>query len=177
MAETQKSSEDPLPLSIPSWYDDSSSPDNVFCLSLLNGLYTNTISPFEAAARLDTWVTQNSESTLHDLRSDPSLISTDESGSVARKSSPNASGYIDTFFQAFPWICEVFAPQSDGQDRVIDFLNELLKLEIHEVPDYMPDAADLQNVGMIRVWEKGGYVQGDVFRSYGGSECVLGLET
>ncbi|PVH94772.1 hypothetical protein DM02DRAFT_675956 [Periconia macrospinosa] len=170
MTDGQKSPETPLPLSIPSWYEASSNPDKYFCMSLLNALYFGTISPFTAATELDAWVRQSSEKALQDLRSNPTLVSLSEDGVVPHKSSPNASGYIATFFQAFPWLCEVFAPGSEGQGRVINFVEELLKLEAHEVPDSLPNPNNLQEVQKIRIWEKEGYVDADVFRSYGGKQ-------
>lgn len=87
---------EPLPL-ILDLYDDEDVEDR-FCAGLLRALVDGSQTPSWIATELDNWVVQESSRKLQVLRERPSFIETDDAGRVLRRSTPNASGYVDRFF-------------------------------------------------------------------------------
>ncbi|KAI0116928.1 hypothetical protein F4814DRAFT_267215 [Daldinia grandis] len=145
---------EPLPL-ILDLYDDEDVEDR-FCVGLLRALVDGSQTPSWVATELDTWVVQESSRKLHVLRERPSFIKTDDTGRVLRRSTPNASGYVDRFFQFFPNLCSVFPPYHSGQTRIVQFLEALVAMPEHQAPDYFLDDDALKDVQMMSLWSDKG---------------------
>ncbi|KAK8103130.1 hypothetical protein PG984_016276 [Apiospora sp. TS-2023a] len=101
---------------------------------------------------------------LEEFRARPELVKGD-GAIVYQRSTPNASGFLQTFFQGFPSICIIFPPHSPGQTRIVEFLEALLAMPAHDAPDHFPDADDLDNVTMVTLWPRG-VLDPDTFRVY-----------
>jgi hypothetical protein len=145
-----------LPLDI-SVYQDSNDRDTVFCKTLLQVLADGTKDAGEAAHDLDAWVTSESTSRLEELRSRPGLVG------PGRESTPNASGYVDRFFQGFPSLCTIFQPHHVGQTRLIAFLEALTAIPTHQAPDSFSNTPNLSAVDSITLWPRG-VIDPDTFR-------------
>ncbi|KAH8714860.1 hypothetical protein GQ44DRAFT_713454 [Phaeosphaeriaceae sp. PMI808] len=145
-----------LPLDV-SLYQDSTDRDSVFCKTLLQALADGTKDAAEAAQDLDAWVTGESTRRLEELRSRPELVE------KSRASTPNASGYVERFFQGFPRLCAIFPPHHAGQTRVIGFLEALMAMPAHQAPDSFSNAHDLNDVDSITLWPRG-VIDPDTFR-------------
>ncbi|KAI0128086.1 hypothetical protein F4776DRAFT_629171 [Hypoxylon sp. NC0597] len=164
--------DEPRPLVLDLYDDDDT--DDRFCKSLTRHLVEGSRTPSQVAKDLDAWVVNESSRRLQELSSRPDLIEKDEDGHVPRRSMPNASGYVELFFQSFPNLCSVFPPYHAGQTRIIQFLEALMAMPEHQAPDYFVDG-NLSNVHMISLWSDSGYrteafrVGADAIR-YPGSE-------
>ncbi|KAK7917598.1 hypothetical protein PG985_011206 [Apiospora marii] len=155
--------EAPLPLDL-SLYDSDPDQDDIFCKNLLRALADGTREPADAARELDAWVTRQSMRSLEEFRARPELVQSD--GTVVHQTStPNASGFLQRFFQGFPRICALFLSHHPGQTRVIEFLEALLAMPAHDAPDHFPDADDLGNVTTVALWPRG-VLDPDTFRIY-----------
>ncbi|KAK8068475.1 hypothetical protein PG996_007587 [Apiospora saccharicola] len=157
------SDEDRLPLDL-SLYGDDPDQDDLFCKDLLQALADGTRDPAEGARELDTWVMRKSTRRLEEFRARPELVKGD-GAIVYQGSTPNASGFLQTFFQGFPRICTIFPSHSPGQMRIVEFLEALLAMPAHDAPDHFPDADDLGNVTMVALWPRG-VLDPDTFRIY-----------
>jgi len=153
----------PLDVSALVIYQGSTDRNVVFCRTLLQALADGTKDAAEAAQDLDTWVTGESTRRLAELRSRPELVEKTTHGAVSRKSTPNASGYVEHFFQGFPNLCAIFPPHHAGQTRVIAFLEALMEMPTHQAPNWFPNAHDLSDVHSITLWPRG-VIDPDTFR-------------
>ncbi|KAI1141962.1 hypothetical protein F5Y05DRAFT_369279 [Hypoxylon sp. FL0543] len=136
-------------------YEDNDTDDR-FCKSLMRHLVEGSRAPSQVAKDLDAWVVQESSRRLHELTSQPDLLEKHDDGYVPRRSMPNASGYVETFFQSFPSLCSVFPPYHAGQTRIIQFVEALMAMPEHQAPDYLVNGS-LSDVHMISLWADSGY--------------------
>lgn len=150
-------------LLILSLYEDDD-PEDVFCKGVMQSLVDGTRAPSDAAAALDAWVVGESSRRLQEQRRQPDLLERDDEGNIFRPSTPNASGYVDRFFQSFPNLCSVFPPYHAGQTRVIEFLKALRAMPEHQAPDYFPDGSNLDEVAMLTLWPEGVSYSTEYFR-------------
>ncbi|OTA55961.1 hypothetical protein K449DRAFT_375931 [Hypoxylon sp. EC38] len=146
--------DEPRPLILDLYDDDDT--DDRFCKSLMRHLVEGSRTPSQLAKDLDEWVMNESSRRLQELSSRPDLIEKDEDGYVPRRSMPNASGYVELFFQSFPNLCSVFPPYHAGQTRMIQFLEALMAMPEHQAPDSFADGV-LSDVRMIPLWSDSGY--------------------
>ncbi|KAI8960765.1 hypothetical protein F5Y11DRAFT_328723 [Daldinia sp. FL1419] len=146
---------EPLPLILDLYVDDD--PEDRFCARLLRALVDDSQTPAQLATELDTWVVQESSRRLQALLKRPDSIETDDDDHIPRRDTPNASGYVDRFFQFFPNICSVFPPYHLGQTRVIHFLEALMAMPEHEAPDYFLSNDVFGDVQMMSLWADKGY--------------------
>lgn len=91
--------------------DDDPDQDDIFCKDLLQALADGTREPAEAAQELDAWVMRKSTRRLEEFCARPELVKGDRT-IVYQRSTPNASGFLPTFFQGFPRICTIFPPRT-----------------------------------------------------------------
>ncbi|KAI1383068.1 uncharacterized protein F4822DRAFT_422080 [Hypoxylon trugodes] len=138
-------------------YQDDDAEDQ-FCKGIMEALVDGSRTPSELATTLDNWVVQQSSGKLRELSERPDLIERDEDGHISRRDTPNASGFVDHFFQSFPNLCPVFPPYHAGQTRVIEFLQALMAMPEHKAPDYFLDGGSLDDVQMISLWSDKGYL-------------------
>ncbi|KAI1444156.1 hypothetical protein F5Y02DRAFT_181498 [Annulohypoxylon stygium] len=131
--------------------------DDQFCKGLMQALVDGSQKPAQVAANLDAWIVKESSSRLQKITDQPDLIAKDEDGHMLRTSMPNASGYVERFFQSFPNLCSVFPPHHDGQTRIIQFLEALLAIPSHEVPDCFVEGDSPKDVNKITLWSERGY--------------------
>ncbi|KAI1208482.1 uncharacterized protein F4807DRAFT_153122 [Annulohypoxylon truncatum] len=147
--------DEPLALTLSLYEDDNA--DDQFCKSLMQALVDGSRTPSQLAADLDAWVVKESSSRLQKFSDQPDLVEKDDDGHVLRASMPNASGYVERFFQSFPNLCSVFPPHHDGQTRIVQFLEALLAIPNHEVPDYFVEGGNPKDVHTITLWSDRGY--------------------
>lgn len=131
--------------------------DDEFCRRILEKLADGSITPSQAAADLDAWVVGESSRRLAELRSQPESIEKDDEGRVHRRCTPNASGYVEHFFQIFSSLCSVFPPCHPGQTRIIEFLQALMAMPEHQAPDNFADSRNLDEVTTIALWKNTNY--------------------
>ncbi|KAI0841302.1 hypothetical protein F5Y06DRAFT_261238, partial [Hypoxylon sp. FL0890] len=146
--------DEPRPLILDLYEDDDT--DDRFCKSLMRHLVEGSRAPSQVAQDLDTWVVNESSRRLQEFTTRPDLVEKDEDGYVPRRSMPNASGYVEIFFQSFPNLCPVFPPYHAGQTRIIQFVEALVAMPEHQAPDYFTNG-NLSDVHMISLWSDGGY--------------------
>ncbi|KAI1086499.1 hypothetical protein F5B19DRAFT_139129 [Rostrohypoxylon terebratum] len=137
-------------------YEDDDA-DDQFCKGLMKALVDDSQTPSQVAANLDAWIVKESSSRLQKIIDQPDLIAKDEDGHMLRTSMPNASGYVERFFQSFPSLCSVFPPHHDGQTRIIQFLEALLAIPSHDVPDCFVEGGSPKDVKKITLWSDRGY--------------------
>ncbi|KAI0888557.1 uncharacterized protein GGS22DRAFT_151830 [Annulohypoxylon maeteangense] len=147
--------DEPMAL-ILSLYDDDDAEDR-FCKNLMQALVDGSRTPSQIATDLDAWVVKESSDRLQKFSDQPDLIQKDGNGHVLRTSMPNASGYVERFFQSFPSLCSVFPPHHGGQTRIIQFLEALLAIPDHEAPDSFAEGGSHKDVNKITLWSDRGY--------------------
>lgn len=147
--------DEPMALTLDLYEDDDA--NSQFCKSIMQALADGSRAPSQAATDLDAWVMSESSCKLRDILEQPDLIEKNDDGRVVRSSIPNASGYVDHFFQSFPNLCSVFPPYHAGQTRIIQFLEALMAMSEHQAPDSFPDGGALGDVNMIPLWSNRGY--------------------
>ncbi|KAI2465022.1 hypothetical protein F4781DRAFT_410935 [Annulohypoxylon bovei var. microspora] len=163
-------------------YDDEDA-DDQFCKSLMQALVDGSRTPSQVAADLDAWVVKESSRRLQKFSDQPDLIEKDDAGHMLRTSMPNASGYVELFFQSFPSLCSVFSPYHAGQTRIIQFIEALLAIPNHEAPDYFVEGGDHKDVNMITLWSDRGYsteefrIEADAIRHPGSEIEIPGSES
>ncbi|KAI5865365.1 hypothetical protein GGS23DRAFT_618414 [Durotheca rogersii] len=156
--------------------------DDRFCESLMRALADGSRPPSQIAAELDAWVVRQSSHRFRELVARPELLERDETGWVTPRSTPNASGYVGTFFQSFPNLCSVFPLYHPGQTRIIQFLEALMAVPEHQAPDYIPDGGDVNDVQMMALWPSNHYateafrIGADAIRYYGSGIEIPGSE-
>jgi hypothetical protein len=166
----------PLDLIFQQPYPDNTDRDVVFCRTLLEALADGTKDAAEAAQEFDAWVTGESTHRLEELRSRPELVETTTYAIVDRASSPNASGYVQLFFQGFSSLCAIFPPHDAGQTRVVEFLEALMAMPAHQAPDSFPNARDLSDVDSMTLWPRGVF-DPDPFRIHTAGTSVFSANT
>ncbi|KAF2819603.1 hypothetical protein CC86DRAFT_375087 [Ophiobolus disseminans] len=144
-----------LPLDLVHYQDITDDPDIDFVKTHLQAIADGTKEAAEAAQDLDAWVTGKSTRRLKELRSRPELIEWMAHGSSSPSTSPNASGYVGCFFQVFPGLCTIFPPHHAGQTRVVAFLETLMEMPTHQVPELFPNVDDLSKVDNVALWPRG----------------------
>jgi hypothetical protein len=115
----------------------------------MNDLINNTVTPFQAAQNLDTIIRNEAFTRLQDLHSyatEQNLFTEDGENAPSDLDEwgglppPNASALADTMMRAYVRVCQAFAPYSNGQNRIIQFLRELKGLPRWMAPCTIPDA-------------------------------------
>ncbi|KAI6087577.1 hypothetical protein F4821DRAFT_236135 [Hypoxylon rubiginosum] len=144
--------DEPRPLVLELYEDDE--PMNQFCKGVMQSLANGSGTPSQAATDFDAWVVNESSRRLRKHLEQPEHIQKSEDGSVLRTCTPNASGYVDHFFQAFPSLCSVFSPYHAGQTRVIQFLEALMAMPEHQAPDSFSEDGEVR---LMSLWSNTGY--------------------
>ncbi|KAI1802436.1 hypothetical protein F4811DRAFT_529211 [Daldinia bambusicola] len=144
---------EPLPLVLDTY--DENDADDMFCMRMLKALVEGSQTPSSITTEVDGWVIRESSRRLQVLQERPDFVETDDDG-LPLCNAPNASGYVDRFFQLFPDVCSVFPPYHAGQTRIIRFLEALVAMPEHKVPDYFLDDAR-KEVQMMTLWLDKGY--------------------
>jgi hypothetical protein len=160
-----------LPLDI-SLYQDSTDRDVLFCKQLLQALADGTRNAAEAAQDLDNWIMNESTRRLEDHRSRPELVATSTHETPSRANTPNASGYVELFFQGFSSLCAIFPPHHEGQTRVIAFLEALMEMPEHRAPESLSNALELSDDDSITLWPRG-VIEPDTFRVHAAGMSAL----
>jgi hypothetical protein len=160
-----------LPLDI-SLYQDSTDRDVLFCKQLLQALADGTRNAAEAAQDLDKWVMDESTRRLEELRSRPELDAKSTHETSSRASTPNASGYVELFFQGFPSLCAISPPHHEDQTRVIAFLEALMAMPVHRAPESFSNAPELSDDDSITLWPRG-VIEPDTFRVHAAGMSAL----
>ncbi|XHF99539.1 hypothetical protein AWENTII_003039 [Aspergillus wentii] len=126
-------------------YDDE---EDIFYKRLILSLVTGDIAPVEAAIDYDAWIENNAHQ-QHEERmksSDPWEF---------RGAMPNPTGLVTEFFRSLARVFAAFPPYSDGQNRIMEFLEALEGLPKKNLPVYVPHDYPDEPYVMITFWVLG----------------------
>jgi hypothetical protein len=133
----------------PHLYESIDNDYDLLCKAPLNDLINNTVTPLEAAQSLDTIIRNESTTRLQNLHAYAAEHNLFESNCEISNSGPegwgdlpplNAGALADAMMRTYVRVCQAFAPYSDGQNRLIELLQELKSLPRWMAPCTRPDA-------------------------------------
>ncbi|KAE8421046.1 hypothetical protein BDV36DRAFT_305609 [Aspergillus pseudocaelatus] len=154
---------EPLDIKLFAPHDDE---EDLFFKNLLLSLVGGEITPDQAANDLDKWIVEKANKDFEERKKypDPWNVPSPEDPSCV---APNPSGLITCFFESFVRLGSAFPPGHTGQDRLIQFLETLRAMPMHEVPNYLPNDPPEDWYHLLELWPFGGSWLGltEVFRT------------
>jgi hypothetical protein len=132
----------------PQLYEHWDDEDDLRWKAPLNALITHTQTPREAAQALDTMLRTDTSACLQKLLDYASTYSHELSdlddyqrgwGDWGDVPAPNASGHVEMVMRWYARVCTAFGPYSEGQNRLVELLEELRTLPRWEGPESKPD--------------------------------------
>lgn len=142
----------PLDIKLFAPHDDD---EDLFFKKLLLSLVGGEITPDQAANDLDKWIVEKANKDFEERKKHPdpwNVPSPEDPSCVA----PNPSGLITCFFESFARLGSAFPPGHAGQDRLIQFLEALRAMPMHEVPNYLPNDPPEDWYHWLELWPFGG---------------------
>ncbi|KAF1937090.1 hypothetical protein EJ02DRAFT_459000 [Clathrospora elynae] len=154
----------------PQLYEEWDDEDDLRWKNPLNALINNTQTPREAAQSIDNLLRADTSERLQKLveyaNSHDMATEERESGDWGDLPPPNAGAMAEQLLRWYARVCTAFSPYSEGQNRLIELLEELKDLPRWMAPDGRPDEDG--NVTESEFWRFGRSWIGleDAFRRY-----------
>jgi hypothetical protein len=132
-----------LPTLDPQIYEDWDDEDDLRWKAPLAALLAGTQTPLQAAQAIDTLLRTETSSRLqklNDYAASHRLTAEDrESGDWLQMYPPNAGALAQVFMRSWCRVCTAFYPYSEGQNRLVNLLEELKGLPRWMAPETRPD--------------------------------------
>lgn len=158
----------PLSLNL---YRDDDDEVKVFHKKRLECLVNGEVTPSQAAADLDAFITEEANVRFEELmkRPDPRNLTPEEEKQGVpsmRAIAPNPTGNIEDIFASVAKLCAAFPPYSIEQDRIVKFLEALRAIPEHEVYRETPPEDPNEPYATLKLWPFGGNWQAlaEIFR-------------
>jgi hypothetical protein len=130
------------PILEPQLYEDWDDEDDVRWKAPLDAVIKGDQTPLHGAQQIDQVLRVETTTRLQKLKdySRTHLTAEDtESSDWGGLYPPNATAFAKELLQSWCRVCTAYAPYSEGQNRLIDFLNQLRQLPRWMAPETRPD--------------------------------------